>query len=181
MGGRFCICATCGQKWPADFHAAGEFGRHLKHNSHVSGGIVDDLGIIIKVPKPGKKSAKSCQPGPVGNPGFLPSLLPSASPEQIPSADITHCLFLRLVPKTLSIAFTPIMRTMWQVAVEQWGWNPSAPFEDLIDTIFYNFAKGCRPSIILGSYLVVDDNPENEGKRPGGVPSEFQTLVRVPS
>jgi hypothetical protein len=63
---------------------------------------------------------------------------------------------LRIVPRTFTITYTPIMMNAQLAAIREWGWPQDMSIENFLDTIIYHAFRD--RGIILQGYVVADDH-----------------------
>jgi len=63
---------------------------------------------------------------------------------------------LRIVPRTFTITYTPIMMNAQLAAIREWGWPQNMSIEDFLDTIIYHAFRD--RGIILQGYVVADNH-----------------------
>lgn len=82
---------------------------------------------------------------------------PPREPER-PTTSPSDATKLRLIPKILTIDYTPIMMMAQRAAIIEWDWPEDMPPDDFFDTILYHAFKD--RGIILQGYVNINHNKE---------------------
>lgn len=68
---------------------------------------------------------------------------------------------LRVVPRSFTMNYTPIMMMAQHAAIAEWGWPESMTLEDFLDTVLYHAFRD--RGIILQGYVSLNHNKEVKG------------------
>lgn len=74
------------------------------------------------------------------------------------TSDPNNATEIKIVPRIMTMDFTPIMRVAQVVSIREWGWRPDMPLENFLDTVLYNYFK--EHGIVLNGYFVTTEEGE---------------------
>jgi hypothetical protein len=76
----------------------------------------------------------------------------------------------KLIPVPVYIPITPVMLVAKAYVIQRLGWNPDVKWQDLIDTVFYNYFKSLDPPVILHGW--VEGDPVGTSPKPASVKAQ---------
>ncbi len=97
-----------------------------------------------------------------------PDNIKQASAQTTPEyAGLDQATVGKLFPQTVYIPITPIMLSARNYVVQRLKWSTNVKWQDLIDTVFFNYFKSLKPSVHLHGW-VEEEAPSDSPKPASG-------------